>query len=120
MVLQNYQNSIEMTSNMIYIVALGSGFKCPHKIHLNTQCPESNSSGKSPSKSIATSLLIVTHHLELLEQVEANIFELRIMLKSGLEFFILKSYYPLYICCCPVQKNLPRKAELTWQVSRYL
>ena len=26
-----------MTSNMIYIVALGVGFKCPRKIHLNTQ-----------------------------------------------------------------------------------
>ena len=23
---------------MIYIVALGGGFKCPHKIYLNTQC----------------------------------------------------------------------------------
>ena len=38
MVLQNYQNFIEMTSNMIYIVAHGGGFKCPHKIHLNIQC----------------------------------------------------------------------------------
>ena len=38
LVLQNY-HSIEMTSNMIYIVALGVGFKCPRKIHLNTQCP---------------------------------------------------------------------------------
>ena len=38
MILQNYQNFIEMISNMIYIVALGGGFKCPHKIHLNTQC----------------------------------------------------------------------------------
>ena len=28
-----------MTSNMIYIVALGGGFKCPCKIHLNTQRP---------------------------------------------------------------------------------
>ena len=28
-----------MTSNMIHIVALGVGFKCPRKIHLNTQCP---------------------------------------------------------------------------------
>ena len=37
--LQNYQNFIEMTSNMIVIVALGGGFKCPRKIHLNTQCP---------------------------------------------------------------------------------
>ena len=36
-VLQNYQNFIEMTLNMIYMVALGSGFKCPCKIHLNTQ-----------------------------------------------------------------------------------
>jgi hypothetical protein len=40
MVLQNYQKCIEMTSNMIYIVALGSGFKCPRKIHLNTQWGE--------------------------------------------------------------------------------
>ena len=39
MVLQNYQNLIEINSNMIYIVAFGVGFKCPHKIHLNTQCP---------------------------------------------------------------------------------
>ena len=30
---------IELTSNMIYTVALGIGFKCPRKIHLNTQCP---------------------------------------------------------------------------------
>ena len=37
MVLQNYQNVIEMTSNMIYIVALGIGLKCSRKIHLNTQ-----------------------------------------------------------------------------------
>ena len=28
-----------MTSNMIYIVALVVGFKCPRKIYLNTQCP---------------------------------------------------------------------------------
>ena len=36
MVLQNYQNLIEITSNMI--VSLGVGLKCPRKIHLNTQC----------------------------------------------------------------------------------
>ena len=39
MVLQTYQNFIEMTSNVIYIVTLGVGCKCPCKIHLNTQCP---------------------------------------------------------------------------------
>ena len=39
MVLQNYQNVIELSSHMIYIVALGVGLKCPRKIHLNTQCP---------------------------------------------------------------------------------
>ena len=37
MVLQNYQNLIEMTSNIFHIVAFGVGFKCPRKIHLNTQ-----------------------------------------------------------------------------------
>ena len=42
------------------------------------------------------------------------------MVKSGLEYFILKSYMPLQNCCRPVQKDLPRKAELAWQVSRYL
>ena len=40
MVLQNYQKLIEITWNMIYIVALGGGFKYPRKIHLNTQCTE--------------------------------------------------------------------------------
>ena len=38
MVLPNYQNFIDMTSNMFYIVALGVGLKRPRKIHLNTQC----------------------------------------------------------------------------------
>jgi hypothetical protein len=39
MELQNYQKFIELTLNMIYIVALGVGLKCPRKIPLNTQCP---------------------------------------------------------------------------------
>ena len=39
MVLQNYQNLIEITSNIFHIIAFGVGFKCPRKIHLNTQCP---------------------------------------------------------------------------------
>ena len=34
MVLQNYQNFIELTSNMIYIVAFGGGLKCPRKIRM--------------------------------------------------------------------------------------
>ena len=36
MVLQNYQNFIEMTSDMIYIVAVGGGLTCSPKVHLNT------------------------------------------------------------------------------------
>ena len=40
MVLQNYHNFIEMTSNVIYIVAFGGGLKCQRKIHLNTQWGE--------------------------------------------------------------------------------
>ena len=42
------------------------------------------------------------------------------MVKSGLEFFILKFTEPLQSCCCPVPKNLPSRAELAWQASRYL
>ena len=38
MILQNYLNFIEITSNMIHILAFGGGLKCPRKIHLNTQC----------------------------------------------------------------------------------
>ena len=41
MVLQNYQNFIELTSNMIDIVAFGVGLKCLRKIHLNPQCGRS-------------------------------------------------------------------------------
>ena len=37
MVLQNYQNLIELTSKY---VAFCGGFKCLCKIHLNTQCLE--------------------------------------------------------------------------------
>ena len=44
---------------------------------------------------------------------------LKMMVKSGLEF-ILKLTEPLQSCCCPVQKYLPRLAELAWQLSRYL
>jgi hypothetical protein len=45
---------------------------------------------------------------------------LKIMVKSGLEKIILKFNHGLQSCCCPVQKNLPREAELAWQVSRFL
>ena len=44
---------------------------------------------------------------------------LKMMVKSGIEF-IWKLTEPLQSCCCPVQKNLPSRAELAWQVSRYL
>ena len=42
------------------------------------------------------------------------------MMKSGLEKNVLKFHEPLQSWCFPVQKNLPRNAELTWLVSRYL
>ena len=44
---------------------------------------------------------------------------LKILVKSGLQF-ILKLTEPLQSCCCPVQKYLPRMAELAWQLSRDL
>ena len=46
--------------------------------------------------------------------LEMTIFGLKMMVKSGLEKIILKFHVPLQSCCCPVQKNLPRKAELAW------
>jgi hypothetical protein len=39
------------------------------------------------------------------------------MVKSGLEKIILKFHDGLQSSCCPVQKNLSRRAELAWQVS---
>ena len=41
-----------------------------------------------------------------------TIFVIKIMMKSGLEIFILKSNEPLPICCCPMQTNLPDR--LNW------
>ena len=49
-----------------------------------------------------------------------TIFGLKMMMKSGLENIISKFHHGLQSCYCPVPKNLPRKAELAWQVSRYL
>ena len=40
------------------------------------------------------------------------LFDLKMMVKSGLEFFVLKFTKPLQSCCCPVQKNMSKKAEL--------
>ena len=54
-----------------------------------------------------------------ISSLENDIFDLKMMVKNGLELFF-KFTEPLQSCCCPVQKNLPRKAELAWQVSRYL
>ena len=51
---------------------------------------------------------------------EIDIFGIKVVVKSGLGKIILNFTEPLQSCCCPVQENLPRKAELAWQVSRYL
>ena len=48
---------------------------------------------------------------------EINISSLKMIMKSGLEKNTLKFHDGLQSCCCPVQNNLPRKAELAWQVS---
>ena len=61
--LQNYQNFTEMTSNMIYIVAFGVGLKCPHKIHLNTQCPPPpiKAAGKCEQEHAPTEVFTLHH-----------------------------------------------------------
>ena len=55
-----------------------------------------------------------------ISSLEIDIFDLKMMVKCGLEFFLKKFSAPLQSCCCPVQKYLPRMAELAWQLSRYL
>jgi hypothetical protein len=40
-----------------------------------------------------------------------TIFGLQMMVKSGLEKTILKFHVPFQVCCCPMQKNLPRKVN---------
>jgi hypothetical protein len=52
--------------------------------------------------------------------LEITIFGFKMMVKSGLDFLILKLIEPLQSYCCPVQNNLPRMAKLALQVSRYL
>ena len=48
-----------------------------------------------------------------ISDLETIIFELDMMVKSGLVFFfILKFYQPLQSCCCPVQKSYPER--LNW------
>jgi hypothetical protein len=49
-----------------------------------------------------------------------DIFDLKMIVKSGLELIILEFIEPLQSCCCPAQKYLPRMAELAWQLSSYL
>ena len=43
-----FKTTKKLTSNMVYIVALGVGFKCPRKIRLNTQCPPPPQKKKLP------------------------------------------------------------------------
>ena len=43
---------------------------------------------------------------------EIGIFGLKVIVKSGLEFFIWKFTEPLQSCCCPVQKICP--VGLNW------
>ena len=70
MVLQKYQNFTEMTSNMIYIVALGVAFKCPRKIHLNTQSPPLLSNkGSAPLSQFSTLI-----HVQCTHFMQKNVF----------------------------------------------
>ena len=48
--------------------------------------------------------------------IEMTIFVLKMTLKKGLGFFVLKSNNSLQSCCFPVQKTA-RKPEMAWPVS---
>ena len=87
MVLQNYQNFIEMTSNMIYIVAVGDGLKCLHKIHLKLSILRRHSLWTTPCP---LCLSTIVAHLKL-----------KITLKLRREtYFILSSFILFFIYFC--------------------
>ena len=69
MVLQNYQNFTEMTSNMIYIVAFVVGLTFPRKVHLNAQCPRRTPAG------LSTIVLIKNHFLRVGTDVTNPVFK---------------------------------------------
>ena len=52
-----------------------------------------------------------------ISDLETNIFELKMMVKSGLEFFYFKILLAPSELLLPSAKNLPREAELAWPVS---
>ena len=67
-------------------------------------------------------LVITPARIHSVSELKSRVFDicgLKMMKNGGLEFFILKFIEPLQCCCCPVPKNLAKKAELAWQVSRY-
>ena len=72
---------------------------------------------------IATQTCLIKSHLSISglksRVMKLPFLNLKMIVKSGLEF-ILKLTKPIQSCCCPVQKCLPRMAELAWQLSRYL
>ena len=53
---------------------------------------------------------------------EIDIFDFKMMVESGLEFFILKFTQPFQSCCCPVQKKSAKKGwigPLKWKALWY-
>ena len=51
-------------------------------------------------------------------RLKMDIFGLKMMVKSGLDFFYFEIHQAPSELLLPSAKNLPRKAELAWQVSR--
>ena len=92
MVLQNYQKFIVLTSNMINIVALGVGFKCPRKIHLNSPAPKIF----RPSVAPVTHLSSVIHHCTYFRYKSPNR-EQNIIRADGSDFKLQKSCYCYYV-----------------------
>jgi hypothetical protein len=86
-------------------------------IHVSLKVSGTLIKGKSKTQ-VTVGFWCQTIHEKFLRRFD-TILGLKMMVKSGLEKIILKFNNGLKSCFCPVQKNLPRKAELAWQVSRY-
>ena len=96
MVLPNYQNFIKMTSYMFYIVALGVDLKCPHKIHLNTQCPSPSDCQTFQRPSIFSLFSNICKVKVLLDHCKEKGCKLKVMYRHRNITYLLKAckWYP--------------------------
>ena len=76
---------------MTYIVALGVGMKCPLKIHLNTQCPPTPTSGVTQKTEVQIRLQNDIDTIVILKvETDAFIFYLTVCNRTAPDVYIVR------------------------------